>query len=271
MKNRFELLCRAGYAARGVVYVLLGSIALTSAVSRGAGEPSSEGVFATILSQPFGRILLAAVALGLAGHVLWRLAEALLNADQHEHDAKGYLARAGNLASALTNGAIAFLAARLAIGSSRGQSGSEDGVAQWLLQLPFGRWLLACLGLAVIVAGLVQVWRGATKQYRKRVRLPREHSGLLNLICGFGLAARGMIIVLIGGFFLYAAFVLDPQQAGGTAEALDWARSLPFGFLIYSLAAAGLVAFGAYSFIEARYREMAVPNVGSPEAVLRRA
>jgi hypothetical protein len=266
MNDKLELLARSGYAARGAVYMVLGYIALTSVFwGGGGGQASSEGALATILRQPFGRILLGLVAIGLIGHVLWRLAEALLNADHHDDDAKGYAARAGNFASAVANGFLVFVAVRLALGwgsSGGGQGGGgRDGMAFWLLQQPFGRWMLGLVGLVVIGVGLVQVWRGVAAQYQKRVQLPADHEHKLHLVCAFGLSARGVLLAITGGFLVYGAITISGQQAGGTAEALDWVHQLPFGRFLYGLAALGLIAFGIYSFVEARYRTMAVPRV----------
>lgn len=262
--NKFELLARWGYGARGAVYMLLGAIALSGAVSGGSGaEASPEGALTTILRQPFGRILLGAVAIGLLGHVLWRLAQAILNADHQPGNAKGYVARIGNLASALTNGALAASAAFLALRmGGGGGSGGEDSVAAWLMKQPFGPWLVGLLGAAVIAAGAVQFWRGISQGYRKRIDLPPRHAGTLGFICGFALVARGVLLAVTGGFFIYAALAIDPAQAGSLTDALDWLRGLPFGFALYALAALGLVAFGLYSFIEARYRRVDAPEIG---------
>ena len=128
------------------------------------------------------------------------------------------------------------------------------------LRLPLGNVLLGLGGLALIVAGVLQIWRGLSGSYRKRVRLPRTHEALLKPVCGAGLAARGLLLAVTGGFIIYAAITVSPEQAGGTSEALDWLRSLPFGSVLYAAAAVGLVAFGLYSFIEARYRHVDAPG-----------
>lgn len=263
MRNKFELLARSGYAARGVVYVILGAIALSGAAAGSGENASTEGALSTLLAQPFGRVLLAGVAIGLIGHVLWRLAQAFLNADNQESDAKGWAARAGNFASALANGALALAAARMVIASGGGSGGQgEQGLAAWLMQQSYGQVLVGLAGLALIIAGGVQVWRGVSAKYRKHVKLPAEHEDLLHMICVVGLSARGVLLAISGGFFVYAAFTVNPEQAGGLAEGLDWVRQLPFGMFLYSLAAAGLVAFGAYSVIEAWYRRVDAPDTG---------
>ena len=258
MSNNFERLARLGYAARGIVYAILGGIALLGA----GAEASPEGAFSTLLTQPLGRVLLGAVALGLVGHVLWRLAQAILDADHQGSTAKAMAIRTGNFGSALANGTLAFGALATAVsGAGAGAgSGGQQGIVATALRLPLGNVLLGLGGLALIVAGVLQIWRGLSGSYRKRVRLPRTHEALLKPVCGAGLAARGLLLAVTGGFIIYAAITVSPEQAGGTAEALDWLRSLPFGSLLYAAAAVGLVAFGLYSFIEARYRHVDAPG-----------
>lgn len=260
MSGKFELLARWGYAARGVVYGLLGIIALSGALGGGmSGEASPRGALTTILSQPFGRILLGLVAIGLLGHVLWRFAQGLFNADGHEDDDKGYAARAGNIVSGLATGALALAAAGLALslgGGSDGGGSGEQSISAWLMRQPFGPWLVGAVGLVVLCAGFVQMWRGVAAKYRKHVKLPPAHDGKLHLVCAFGLVARGLLLAVTGGFFVYAALAVDPQQAGSLTDAMDWVQSLPFGSTLYALAALGLVAFGLYSLIEARYRKV---------------
>lgn len=261
MERIFEFLARCGYGARGVVYGLLGVLALMGVAAGGETDNGPKGALSTLLGQPFGRLLLAGIALGLVGHVLWRLAQALLNADHQKDNARGYLVRTGNLVSGLANLSLAIAAGSLAIGAGGGSDDGQQGVARWLMQLPFGLQLLGLAGAALSVAGLVQIWRGVSGKYGKRIELPHRSGGLLPTICVLGLTARGTLLAISGGFLIYAAITLDPEKSGGLAAGLDWIRQLPFGGYLYALAALGLIAFGLYSFIEARYRQVDSPDV----------
>jgi len=263
MRNKFELLARWGYAARGVVYVILGAIALTGASSTGGGDTSTKGALSALLQQPFGRVLLAAVAIGLIGHVLWRFAQGVLDADGKGGGIKGYGARAGYVAAGLANLSLAGAAVALvfANGGSSGSSG-EMGITAWLMQQPFGRLLVGGVGLTIIGAGLIQAWRGIAGKYREQVKLPTEHEAVLHPISAFGLAARGALLAITGMFFIFAALTVDPNQSGGLAEGMEWIRQLPYGPYLYGLAAAGLVSFGLFSFIEGRYRVVHAPDAG---------
>ena len=158
MDNHFETLARGGYVARGVVYILLGGLAVTSAVYGGSDADGSSDALSSLLGLPFGRVLLGLVAIGLFGHILWRLAQGLLNADDVKDDAAGFIGRVGSLVSAGANVFLALAAAKLALsmGQSGGGGGEEDASA-WLLEQPFGPYLLGLAALCVIAAGLVQV------------------------------------------------------------------------------------------------------------------
>lgn len=264
MTNKFEMLARWGYAARGVVYVIFGFIAL---LGTSGDEASPEGALSTLLGQPFGRVLLAAVAAGLLGHVAWRLSQSILNADHQPSGAKGYAVRAGNLGSGLANCVLALAAAKLVVNAG-GASGSngQDGLIAWLMQQPSGRFLIGALGVSIIIAGAVQVWRGVAGRFRDRVKLPAQREGLLHGLSVFGLSARGVLLAVTGAFFVFAAITVDAEQAGSITEALDWVYRLSYGSYLYALAAAGLIAFGLYSFIEAKYRTVDPPKTSDLKA-----
>jgi hypothetical protein len=263
MHNKFETLARWGYMARGIVYLLLGGLALTSAFYGGSGAEGSSDALSTVLEWPFGRILLGLVAIGLFGYVLWRMAQGFLNADGVDDDWKGFAGRIGSLISAGANVFLALTAARMALGSSSGGGGNgEENASAWLLQQPFGPFLLGLGALGIIAGGLIQIWKGVKKEYRKHVAIPPQHGDLLNFICQFGLIARGALLAIVGGFILYAAMTASSENAGGITEALDYVHGLPFGRWLYGLAALGLVAFGGYSIIQGFYRQVDAPDMG---------
>jgi len=269
MSNKFEALARAGYAARGVVYILLGGLALTSAFRGGEAEDSS-GAMSSVLGLPFGRILLALIAFGLLGHILWRLAQGLLDADDVGSDTKAVVGRLGSLVSAATNLFLALTAARMAMGqSSEGGGSGEDQASAWLLQQPFGGVLLGIVAVGIIAAGCVQVGKAITRKYRDRLTLSPSKV-LLDHMCFFGLVARGALIVIVGGFVGYAALTFSPTQAGGLSDALDYVHALPFGPWLYGLAAVGLIAFGGYSIIQALYRRINAPGLNTLKGAVQR-
>jgi hypothetical protein len=262
--RKLEWLARSGYVARGIVYVLIACMASLSTF--GGGEPDSKSALQTVLEQPFGQIWLGLIGIGLIGFILWRVAQSILNTDRHGNNAKGYLVRAGLLISAATYTGLAFYAVgqALQLGFGDGSSGGRESWTAWLMQQPFGPYLVAAVGLAIIGAGCAQAGKGIKRGYLRYFESGFEHRTILNGICTYGLIARGIIFLIIGFFFVYAAFAVDPNQAGGMADALAWVRQLPFGAILYGLAAIGLFAFGLYGLIEAWYRIVQPPSMDRP-------
>lgn len=260
--TRFEALARAGYGARGVVYLVLGAFAVTSAVWGTDEAEGTSSALSSLLGLPFGRILLGSVAVGLSGYVLWKLAQGIFDADGVGDDIKGVVSRAGQLVSAGANLFLMLTAAELAFTGGGGSDvEGEERASAWLLQQPFGAFLLGLAGAIVIVAGLIQIWYGVSDGYEKRLSLPPRQASWMTQVCKVGLVARGVLLSIVGGFLCFAATTESPEQAGGTAEALEYVHSLAFGTSLYGMAAVGLAAFGAYGLIQARYRSINAPSL----------
>ncbi len=270
-RNTFEGLARFGYAARGVVYLLLAGVALFS--GGWGGAENSQGALSTLLEQPFGRILLGAMAVGLLGFSAWRMAQGALNADHREKSAKNALARTGKMISGLAYLSLGLFAAGMALGLAGGQNTgqSEESWTAQLMALPFGPYLVGAVGLVIIGAAIGQLLKAFSGAYRKRLDLPHDREKLLVPLCTFGIAARGVVFAVIGGFLVYAAITVRPEEARSIGEALDWVRSLPFGGILYILGALGLLAFAASCFVYALYRRVDAPEAGSVTHAARSA
>lgn len=260
-ESKLEWFARSGYAARGAVYALTAGMALLS--SFGGGRPDSKSAMQVLLEQPFGQIWLGLVGVGLVGFIVWRLIQAIFNTDHHDDNVKGYGTRAVLLVSAATYTGLASFAIgqALHLGFGGGSSDGGESWTRWLMTQPFGRYLVGVLGLCILGGGMAQIIRGARRGYRKYFEKGWSDRKPLDAICMYGLIARGVVLLIVGVFFLYAAFAVDPQQAGSTADAMVWVRKQPFGGVLYFLVALGLFAFGAYGFIEARYRVVNPPTM----------
>lgn len=259
-RSKFHLMARAGYSARGIVFLLVAGLALFSTLA--GGTPDTNSALTTLLRQPFGRVWIGLIGLGLAGFVVWRLAQSLANADGQDDDMKGYAIRIALFGSAVTYAGLALTSLLMALQMSSGSgSGGEEGLAAWVMAQPFGRYLAGLIGLGFIIGGVVTAMKGIKRRFGRYLALDAEENSPAVLISIYGLVARGAVFVIIGVFFLYAAFTVDPDQAGGMAEALAFVRGLPFGGIIYAVVALGLAAFGLYNFVEARYRRIRTPDV----------
>ena len=259
---RFEWLARSGYIARGAVYLLVGWFSLAAAWT-GARPTDAHGALLRILEQPFGAILLGAIALGLLFYALWRLAQGAFDLDDHGAGAKGLAIRAALLISAALHAALALFALSIATGrQGPGADGeaSQDWTA-WLLAQPFGRWLVAGVGLAVIAAGLAHFSKAWRESYRRHLKADGDTMRAIAVVARIGLAARGVVFCLVGGFFILAAWRADPSESGGLGKALLTLQAQPYGPWLLALIAAGLFAFGTYSVIQGIYRRIDSPRV----------
>ena len=255
-----ERLARFGYAARGVVYALIGLLAIQAAFGgRGAIEQQAtpEGALQRIAEQ--SRLLLVLVAIGLAGYALWRFVQAILDPENKGSDAKGLVKRGAMLASGIVYAGLALLAARMVSGTGQASGGGSQGTAAGLMDKPFGRWLVVLAGIAVIGSALYHIYEAYTKRFRRRLKLEEMDANeerLATRTGQVGLAARGIAFLVSGWFLVQAGLQYDPNEARGLGGALASLASQPYGPWLLGIVALGLVAYGAYSFLQARYRKI---------------
>ncbi|MBX5083145.1 DUF1206 domain-containing protein [Rhizobium lentis] len=256
---RFDLLAKSGYMARGVVFLLVAGLALFSGVA--GGKPETKSALSTLLAQPFGRVWVGLIGIGLLGFVAWRLAQSLADSDGHGGDTKAIAIRTVLLGSAVVYLGLAGYALGHALFSGGASQGSgEKGLAEWIMSQPFGAYLAVAVGLGFVIGGVVTAAKGITKKFKRYLRLD-DASGVVTSVCVYGLVARGAVFVITGIFLAYAGFSVDPQQAGSMGDALEWVRRLPFGSILYIAIAIGLAAFGIYNLVEARYRVVRRPSL----------
>lgn len=252
-----EAAARAGYAAKGVVYMLVGVLAARAAFGAGGRATGSEGALRTLTGESWGPPLLVLLGAGLAAYALWRAVSALFDPEDYGSDAKGIAARIGFAASAVVHAALALEALRLAFGDG---GGSGDGAEHWtskLLGAPAGPWLVGAVGLAIAAYALWQFRRAFGGNVAERMHLGHldpDHRRLVLRAGQLGLAARGVIFGLIGFFLVRAALEYDPSEAGGIEDALGWLAAQPWGNALFALVAIGLAAYGFFQLVKARYR-----------------
>jgi hypothetical protein len=254
-------LARWGLVARGVLYALVGILALKVALLGRGATPDRESALRSIADQPFGRLLLGAIAVGLAGYALWQLARAALGGNlEGGAEDEGMFRRIGYAARGLFYGAVFVSTTMLVIGADGGgDKQKEDKATAYVLDLPGGPFLVAGIGLGFVGAGLFNFYYGVTRKFRENLKLVKMSAAedkAYTVVAIVGLVARGVVFSLIGLFLLRAAYEYDPKEAVGIDGALAELAQASYGPLLLGLTAAGLFAFGLYSFIQARYREV---------------
>ncbi|MEP6687984.1 MAG: DUF1206 domain-containing protein [Gemmatimonadales bacterium] len=257
-----ERFARAGYAAKGVVYLLIGVLAVQAAAGAGGRTTGASGVLHVLLRQPFGRWLLGLVAVGFAGYAAWRLYCAAVDPKHPgRRDWKRAAVRVGYTMSAAVHGGLAWQAARLALGQSGGRGGdsqADERTAQ-LMAVPFGQWLVGIVGLGVAAYGIAQIVKGVRGRGVEPTRAAdAQVQRLLERAAQVGLVARGVVFGIMGLFLVRAALRHDPSEAGGLGEALQELARQPYAPILLGAVALGLAAYGAYQLALARWA--AVPT-----------
>ena len=251
---------RMGYATKGVIYMLVGMLALRAAW-RAEDTDGEAGVIQQISEQPFGQILLALTAVGLLGYVVWRLVQAFADTEGKGRDLSGLVQRCGYLISAGAYLMLTYIAVRASLGEYIDTSGrSKKELTRWVLSWPFGSWLVAAVGVGVVAVGLYHFYRSYSAKFMREYDhddMDSFHRGWIRWVGRLGLAARGVAFTLVGGFVAVAGWQIEPEQAKGLGEALDALAQRSYGWIMLAVVAIGFMAYGAYCLTMARFRDFA--------------
>lgn len=246
---------RVGYAARAVVYGLVGLFAALIAFGYQGALTDNRGALRQLLAEPFGTILLIVLAFGLACYAVWRILQAIRDYDHRGKDAKGLAVRAGYFFGGVTHAALAYSAINLIFHLSRQSSQPQDKkVAYWLLDQPFGQLLAGLVALAIFGFGIGQIYIAIKETFTRGLYLPRDKKKWLCRICKFGLISRGVIFLIVGWLFMRAALHANANEARGVPGAWRFLAGQPFGVTLVAVVALGLIAFAVYGFAESLYR-----------------
>jgi hypothetical protein len=250
--ERLEGLARVGYAARGIVYLLVGWLAAASAFSE-ARPPSIGGALSAVSDLPAGWLLVAAISVGLFAYALWRLVQAVLDLNGKGWDGKGLLRRGGMLADALVHAGFGLLAGTAALGWTGlidGKRALGQVAAELALDWPLGHWLLGLAGLGAVALGGVQLAKARRTAFED-IRAARRDTALVRVTGRIGLAARALIFASTGALCLVAAWrAEETTAAGGLRAALRALAASPLGNGVLLAVSAGLALFGVFSLLK---------------------
>lgn len=250
-----ERFARFGYAAKGLVYLLVGGIAIKAAA--GSARPAdSRGAMSSLLGGLAGQLLLGGIALGLFAYALWRLYIALMDPER-----RGAGQRLYSLGSAMIHGGLGFTAMKLALGMAAPRhNGGDQKAASWtssVLQHDHGAWIIAAIGAGFVGYGIYQLLRAWRAKLDRMLHLhalqPTARTWAVR-IARFGIAARGIVFAIIGTLLVRAALHYRADEAKGIAGALDALRGQPYGPWLLGVVALGLMGYGIYELLRARYR-----------------
>ncbi|KQS09335.1 hypothetical protein ASG04_10815 [Curtobacterium sp. Leaf183] len=258
----FEMTARGGFVGSGVVHLLIGYLVILLGIGSAAGqsggqgsqsgETDQSGALAQLAAVPGGVVLLWVVAVGTAALTIRLVVEAVVGG--RTDTARSWLNRAKNAGKAIVYGVIAYSSASFALGAGKSSSGSTRGAAATALATPGGVFLLLAAAAVAIAIGIGLVVIGVRRSYRKQlVTPPKTVERPLTVLAVTGYVAKGIAVTIVGVLVAVAAFRSDPQQASGLDAAFDAVKGVPGGGVLLVVIGIGFLAFGAYSFLRAKY------------------
>lgn len=257
-RPEFEWLARAGLVARGLVYGIIGILALKLAVGSGGKATNQRGALETIAREPFGKALLITMVVGLAGYAMWRLVRAGIGHGTQEEDSG--LERVAGVASGVAYAALCVTAVKILTGaSSSGGSNSPKKTTGGVLNWTGGTVIVGVAGAILIGVALYQGYKGVARKFldtSKTGEMSREGKRVFTAIGVFGHLARMVVFGLVGYGLIKAAINYDPHSAIGLDGALNKLSHESYGPFLLGVVAAGLIGFALYSIADSRYRKI---------------
>jgi Domain of Unknown Function (DUF1206) len=253
-----EVPTRVGFIGYGLLHLALGWLAVQIALGHSSDEGDQAGAFRSLAGQPFGRVLLIAIVVGLAAMTVWQL---LLAAVGHraEHGWHRTFERLASLGRTVFYAALAWTAGKVVAGASTSSAEQQQNTTAGVLAHPAGRWLVGLAGLAVLALGVGLMVYGARRMFAKRLRLAEMTPTARRVAVRLGQAgylAKGIAYGIVGLLLADAAVTLDPARSRGLDAALRTLAAQPYGAVLLTVVALGFVAYGVYCFVQVRYRKM---------------
>ena len=246
-------LATAGYASKGIVYAIIGVLSAMTAFGERGSINGSAGALEEIGSTSWGGILLFVIGIGLLAYGAYRLLGAFADIESEGNDETGIAKRLGYFGSGIAYTGIGIAAFG---GMAGGGSGHKKALTAEVLAMPFGRWMVGLLGVAIIAAGIFQWLKAAKGKYASKFSLERYAATKrhwIERIAKIGLAARGVVFPIIGYFLIRAAMQHDASETKGIGGALETLAKQDFGPWLLGITAIGLVCYGIYCWVLAIY------------------
>ena len=248
-------LARAGLAARGVLYILIGWVAILVAFGQTSSNQANQaGALHLLAKQPFGLVLLWLLGIGFAGYALWRLSEAAFGVTG---EGNGAGPRLKSLVRGVVYAFFAYLTFQIIAGTAGNSAKKQQDLTAKVMHHPGGQVLIGIVGAVIVAVGVALVLEGLRRKFLKHLQTSQmspQTRRVVERLGTIGTAARGVVFALAGVLVIDAAITYKPAKAGGIDKALLTLRDQPFGQVLLILAALGLIIFGIYGLCEARWR-----------------
>ena len=259
MESKIKKMARAGFVAKGTVYAIIGILTFKAAFNMGGGQKSGKmQVLQFLDQQPFGNFLLVLMGLGLLCYAAWRFVEAIKDPEHIGDDTKGKAKRAAFFISGIIYLGFAVLALLRVFNSGGGSPSSGSQTKSSFLASETGLILIGIAGAGIIIAGIYEFIKAYKNDYFKKFNLysisDEKKRESIKKTAEFGLAARGVIFLIIGYFALKAALHNNPSEIKTTREVFSFIQDSSYGPWLMGIVAAGLVAYAIYMFLMAKYR-----------------
>jgi len=250
-------LARAGLTARGVLYILIGWVAVLVAFGQSSGsQANQQGALELLAKQPYGLVSLWLLGIGFAGYALWRLSEAAFGVTG---EGNGAGPRLKSLVRGLIYAGFAYLTFKIIAGTAGNESKKQQDLTGTVMHHSGGQVLVGTVGAVIVIAGIALVVEGVRRKFLKHLQTSQMSPRMRRIVEWFGIigtTARGVVFALAGVLVIEAAVTYKPAKAGGIDKALVTLRDQPFGEVLLILAALGLIIFGIYGLCEARWRKV---------------
>jgi hypothetical protein len=250
-----------GYAARGLVFLIVGGFALLAAGGSSERPQGMSDALQILFDQPFGGVLLWTVAVGLSCFAAWRLLQAVIDADRHGRSLRGLTRRSTYAVSGLFYLALAATTARIAFGARMSEDQSARDWAHWLMVKPLGRGLIALIGTVLVGIAIGLAVTAFRAPYRRRLDARLLISAWAVALGSFGILTRAVVFLMIGAFLGFAAYDSNSKEALGLTGVLRKLQHQSYGELLLSIAGLGLLAFGCFEIIKALARRLRPPKL----------
>ncbi|HEY1667238.1 MAG TPA: DUF1206 domain-containing protein [Trebonia sp.] len=251
-----HVLARAGLVARGVIYILIGWVAILVAVGHSAREADQAGALQLLAGKPYGLVSLWLLGIGFAAYALWRFSEAAFGVTGEKNGAGP---RLKSLVRGLVYAAFAYLTFQIIAGVHSNEATKQQDATASVMHHAGGRWLVGIAGLIIVIAGLALLVQGIRHKFMRQLetsRMTSRERRIVKWLGVIGTTARGVVFALAGVLVIDAAVTYSPSKARGVDGALNALRNQPFGEFLLLLAALGLLIFGVYGLCEARWRRV---------------